>query len=75
MKTSRRSPIDLDSHCHRAMRLKAAKDQSLSDLINKAIRRALAEDTEDLAAYRARKKERSLDLETALATLQRHGKR
>jgi len=57
------------------LRLKAAEtDKSISDLVNEAVRWNLAEDAEDLAAYRARAKEPSLDLEGALKDLRRRGK-
>jgi predicted transcriptional regulator len=75
MKASRRATIYLDPDLHRALRLKAAEtDQSVSELVNDAVRKDLSEDAEDLAAYRARKKEKSVDLETALADLKRRGK-
>ena len=65
----------LDADLHRALRLKAAEtDQSISDLINAAVRMNLAEDAEDLAAYRTRSKEPSLDLEKVLSDLRRRGK-
>jgi hypothetical protein len=75
MAPSRRSTIYLDPDLHRALRLKAAEsDKSLSDLVNDAIRRDLAEDAEDLEDYRARKREKSVDLESALKDLKRRGK-
>ena len=44
--------------------VKAAEtDKSISDLVNAAVRLNLAEDAEDLAAYRTRAKEPSLDFE------------
>jgi hypothetical protein len=75
MKKPRRSTIYLDPDLHRALRLKAAEaDRSLSDLVNDAIRRDLAEDAEDLEAHRARRKENAVDLESVLADLKRRGK-
>ena len=49
-------------------------DKSISDLVNTAVRQNLAEDAEDLAAYRARAKEPSLDLEKVMKDLRRRGK-
>jgi hypothetical protein len=55
--------------------VKAAEtDKSISDLVNDAVRSNLAEDAEDLGAYRARAKEPSLDLERVLKDLRRRGK-
>ncbi len=75
MSTARRATIYLDSDLHRALRVKAAEtDKSISDLVNDAVRQHLAEDAEDLAAYRARAKEANLDLEKVLKDLRRRGK-
>ncbi len=56
MKTSqKRATIYFDPDLHRALRLKAAEtDQSVSDLVNRAVQLSLAEDVEDLAAFEAR---------------------
>ena len=75
MSSARRATIYLDPDLHRALRVKAAEtDQSLSDLVNEAVRQTLAEDAEDLAASRARAKEPNLDFETVLKDLRRRGK-
>ena len=65
----------MDADLHRALRVKAAEtDKSISDLVNAAVRLNLAEDAEDLAAYRTRAKEPNLDLEKVLRDLRRRGK-
>jgi plasmid stability protein len=75
MSGARRATVYLDPALHRALRIKAAEtDQSVSDIVNEAVRLTLAEDAEDLAAYRARAKEPSLDFETVLKDLRRRGK-
>jgi len=75
MSQTRRATIYLDAELHRALRLKAAEmDKSISDLVNDAVRQNLTEDAEDLAAYRARKKEPNLDLESVLKDMRRRGK-
>ncbi len=75
MSNARRATIYLDPDLHRALRLKAAQtDQSISDLVNSAVRLTLAEDADDLADYRARAKEPDLDFESVLKTLRRRGK-
>ena len=75
MSTNKRATVYLDPDLHRALRMKAAEtDQSLSDLVNEAIRLSLAEDADDLAAARARAKEPNLDFEEVLKQLRRRGK-
>jgi hypothetical protein len=67
--------VYVDADLHRALRVKAAKtDQSISDLVNAAVRLTLSENAEDLATYRSRAKEPSLDLERVLTNLRRRGK-
>ena len=69
-----RSTIYLESDLHRALRLKSAHSQrSMSDIVNEALRQALREDQEDLAAVRARGKERGLSYEDFLAKLKADG--
>ena len=75
MGTARRATVYLDSDLHRALRVKAAEtEQSISDLVNDAVRHNLAEDAEDLSAYKARAKETDLDFEKVLKDLKRRGK-
>ena len=75
MSTARRATVYLDADLHRALRVKAAEtDKSISDLVNAAVRLNLAEDAEDLAAYRTRAKEPNRDLERVLSDLRRRGK-
>ena len=75
MGSARRATVYLDPDLHRALRVKAAEtDKSVSDLVNDAVRLNLAEDAEDLAAYRTRAKEPGLDLEKVLKDLRRRGK-
>jgi hypothetical protein len=75
MSTSRRATVYLDASLHRALRVKAAEtDQTLSDLVNEAVRQSLAEDAEDLAAFKSRAKEPNLDFEAVLKDLRRRGK-
>ncbi|MGQ0704480.1 MAG: CopG family transcriptional regulator [Gemmatimonadales bacterium] len=75
MPTSKRATVYFDPSIHRALRLKAAEtDQSVSDLVNTAVRLCLAEDAEDLAAFRARAKEPALAFEDVVRDLKRRGK-
>lgn len=75
MAIARRATVYLDPALHKALRVKAAEtDQSISDLVNEAVRLNLSEDAEDLDAYRVRAKEKNLDLEKVLKDLRRRGK-
>jgi len=72
---SRRTTVYFDPALHRALRLKAADtDQSLSDLVNAAVRESLAENSEDLEAFEIRASEPSLSFEDVLKNLKRRGK-
>lgn len=69
-----RSTVYLDPKLHQALRLKAAHShRSMSEIINDALREALREDEEDLAAVRARSKEKAMDYESFLARLKADG--
>jgi predicted HicB family RNase H-like nuclease len=53
MDTTKRATVYFDANLHRALRLKAAEtDTSISELVNTAVRKTLAEDAEDLAGMR-----------------------
>lgn len=49
-------------------------NRSLSDLVNEAVREALAEDQEDLAAFDDRVSEPTMSYEAFLNDLKAHGK-
>lgn len=75
MATIKRATVYLDASLHRALRVKALEtDQSLSELVNAAVRATLAEDADDIAAARARAKEPNLRFEDVLKDLKRRGK-
>lgn len=72
---TKRSTIYFDPQLHAALRLKAAQsDRSLSELVNEAVRAALAEDQEDLAAFENRVAEPTMTYEALLDDLKQHGK-
>jgi hypothetical protein len=72
---SRRATVYLDPDLHKALRLKSAEtSRSVSDVVNDAVRDALAEDAEDLAVFEARKREPVVSFEAFLKELRRHGK-
>ena len=75
MSLTKRATIYLEPELHRAVRMKAAEiEKSVSDLVNAAVRQSLAEDADDLAAFRARAKESNLDFEAVVKDLRRRGK-
>ena len=74
-KPAKRSTIYFDPELHRALRLKAAMaDCTVSDVVSDAVRRALAEDADDLLAVEERSAERELDFEDVVKSLRRRGK-
>ena len=75
MDAQKRATVYFDADVHRALRLKAAaSDRSISDMVNEAVRATLAEDAEDLRAFSARKKEKSISFETFVQDLKRRGR-
>jgi len=71
----KRATIYFDPDLHRALRLKAAEtDRSVSELVNQAVKLALTEDAEDLAAFAERAPEPNLPFEDVLQDLKRRGK-
>jgi plasmid stability protein len=75
MTLPKRATVYFEPEIHRALRLKAAAtDRSISDMVNDAVKLALAEDAEDLAAFDERAHEKSVDFETVVRSLRRRGK-
>jgi hypothetical protein len=73
--TAKRATVYFDPDIHRALRLKAAaSDDSMSDIVNRAVRLSLAEDAEDLEAFQKRKREPNLNFEQFVKALKRRGK-
>ncbi len=75
MGSAKRATVYFDPDIHRALRLKAvSSDRSISDMVNDAVKVALADDAEDLAAFDERKREPNLDFEQFVKALKRRGK-
>jgi hypothetical protein len=73
--STKRSTIYFESPLHQALRIKAAHThRTLSDLVNDAVRMALREDQEDLAAFDERRDEPTISYEDLLNDLRAHGK-
>ncbi len=74
MADTKRSTIYLEEPLHKALRVKAAEtDTSISDLVNTAVRQALAEDAEDLKSFRDRAKEPRMSFEDLVRDMKRRG--
>lgn len=72
---SKRSTIYFEAGIHQALRVKAATThQSVSEVVNDAVRLALREDQEDLNAFSERAQEATLSYEELLEDLKKHGK-
>ena len=72
---TKRATVYLEPTLHRALRLKSVEtSRSVSDLLNDAIRRELAEDAQDLSAFDARKNEPTMAFEDFVKDLKRNGK-
>ena len=75
MSDSRRATVYLEPEVHRALKLKAAvSDRSISEIVNEAVRLALAEDAEDLAAFDDRVTEPDIDFGSFVKSLRRRGR-
>ena len=73
--TSKRATVYFDPQLHAALRLKAAhSDRSVSEIVNDAVRAALAEDQNDLAAFEDRIAEPTMSYESLLDDLKANGK-
>jgi hypothetical protein len=69
-----RSTIYLETVLHQALRQKAATaHRSMSEIVNDAVREALREDAEDLAAFDEREHEESISYDAFLAQLKADG--
>ena len=58
----KRATVYFEEDLHLALKLKSAEtSESVSDLVNDAVRLALREDAEDLAAFKERENEQVMD--------------
>ena len=75
MESQKRATVYFEAEIHRALRLKAAAlDRSVSDMVNDAVKAALVEDAEDLAAFNEREHERNLSFDSFVQNLKRRGR-
>ncbi len=72
--TVKRTTVYLEPDLHKALRLKSIEaSRSVSDLVNDAVRQALAEDAEDLAAFKERVAEPLVSYEEMVKRLKKEG--
>jgi hypothetical protein len=75
MTSPKRATVYFEADVHRALRLRAAaNDRSMSDMVNDAVKAALAEDADDLEAFDKRRKERSSPFESLVRGMKRRGR-
>jgi hypothetical protein len=71
---AKRATIYFDPDLHKALKLKAVEtSRSITDLVNEAVREALSEDAEDLAAFDQRLNEPLVSYEQMLKKLRKNG--
>ena len=72
---AKRATVYLDPALHKALKLKAVEtSRSISDLVNAAVREALAEDAEDFAAFDERADEPLISYDEMVKGLKKDGR-
>jgi len=71
---SKRATIYFETNLHKALRLKSVEtSRSVSELVNDAVKKALAEDAEDLKAFEQRAREPLMSYEEMVKRLKKDG--
>jgi plasmid stability protein len=72
---TKRATVYLDPELHKALRLKAVEtSRSVSELVNDAVREALAEDADDIAAFEERAGEPLIGYDDMVKRLRKDGR-
>ena len=72
---AKRVTVYLNPDLHKALRLKAAEtSRSISDLVNSAVKEALAEDAADIAAFEERAGKPLISYDEMVKRLKRDGR-
>ncbi len=72
---TKRATIYFDPELHKALKLKAVEtSRSITELVNQAVREALSDDAEDLAAFDARKNEPLVSYDDMVKRLKKDGR-
>ena len=75
MSDPKRATVYFEPDIHKALRLKSAvSERSISEMVNDAVRTALAEDADDLATFDDRAEEPTVDFEDFVKKMKRSGK-
>ena len=73
--SAKRATVYFDPLLHKALKLKSVEtSKSISDLVNEAVREALAEDAEDLAAFEQRADEALISYDEMVKRLKKDGR-
>ena len=71
----KRATVYFDPGIHRALRLKsAATERSISELVNEAVKAALAEDADDIETFEVREQEPDYSFDEVVKDMKRRGK-
>jgi hypothetical protein len=71
----KRATVYFEEDLHKALKLRSVESaRSLSEFVNEAVKDALAEDLEDLQAFRDRESEPTVDFEAFIRGLKKNGK-
>ena len=72
---SKRATVYFNPELHKALKLKAVEtSRSVSELVNDAVRNALAEDVQDLSAFEGRAGEPLISYDEMAKRLKKHGR-
>jgi len=72
---TKRATIYFDTNLHKALRLKSVEtSRSVSELVNNAVKEALAEDAEDLKSFEERVREPLMSYEEMVKRLKKDGR-
>lgn len=73
--TTKRATVYFDPIIHKALKLKSMEtSRSISELVNEAVKGALAEDAEDIAAFEERANEPVISFSEMVKRLKKNGR-
>ncbi len=74
-KTAKRATVNFDPMIHKALKLKSIEtSRSISELVNEAVKEALAEDAEDITAFEERAGEPLVSFSEMVKRLKKDGR-
>ncbi len=72
---AKRATVYFDPHIHRALKIKSIEtSKTISELVNEAVKGALSEDAEDIAAFEERTNEPLISFSEMLKRLKKDGR-